>query len=47
MSQQIFVGLLDVLNTSWKAKNCYADVLMTCLEDVLEADKMFTGDICI
>ena len=35
------------LKTSWKTKNCYVeDVLKTCLEDVLETNKMFTG-ICI
>ena len=29
--------LQDVLKTSWKTKNCYAeDVLKTCLEDVLK-----------
>ena len=29
--------LEDVLKTSWKTKNCYAeDVLKTCLEDVLK-----------
>ena len=34
-SQQIFVGLQDVLKTSWKMKNCYdEDVLKTCLEDM-------------
>ena len=38
----------DVLKTSWKTKNCYAeDVLKTCLEDVLETNKMFTGNIFI
>ena len=30
----------DVLKTSWKTKNCYA-------EDILETNKIFTGDICI
>ena len=52
----------DVLKTSWKTKNCYAedvfktilqDILKTCVEDVLktcldvlETNKIFTGDIC-
>ena len=32
-----------VLKTSWKTRNCYAgDILKTCLEDVLEINKMFT-----
>ena len=48
--------LENVLKTSRKTKNCYAeDVFKTCLEDVLrtyledvfEANKMFTSDICI
>ena len=37
----------DVLKTSWKTKNCYAeDVLKTCLEDVLKTcleDVLKTG----
>ena len=50
------IRLEDVLKTSWKTKNCYAeDVLKTCLEDmswrrledIMEKSKILTGDICI
>ena len=48
----------DVFKTSSRrlTKNCYAEdvfktclekVLKACLEDVMESNKMFTGDICI
>ena len=32
---------------SWKTKNCYAKTSWRCLEDTMETNKIFTGDICI
>ena len=40
-SQQTFVGLQDVLKT------CLEDISWRRLQDVSEANKIFTGDICI
>ena len=38
--------LEDVLKTSWKTKNCYAeDILKTCLEDVLKTSWRCLEDI--